>query len=293
MAAGSMAKDLSSASDPLIVSENRVEDGYLKNRKFWVPFDSQGSLFTDPKSHVKDKYLYLVHAPSRISFEHPDSLKDLLISVSLINKNHNKTFGGTDHGVFILKVPKNLIFATSPVDIGLDNGAIFPVSLEGTGLKPGMSFAEIKARLIELQASNPDGKEVSDQAVADTASILKYGNRLRIELRDKFKKHGIHHPDKVMEKAAIRRLGPHSWSNGHTEIVVLGKNESEAVKVAGVLFFKTTPATEKSRFLDFASKYSLPAVELDQLVMNPLIDQMPSIGETVSVQGIPIDWEGD
>ena len=56
-----------------------------------------------------------------------------------------------------------------------------------------MSTAQIKEKMTYLSSSNPDVKEVTDQDVSDVASMLKFGNRLRIELRDKLKKHGIHH----------------------------------------------------------------------------------------------------
>jgi hypothetical protein len=274
---------------PFFKATNYIEELYLKNRYFWRPFDEEKSLFTDPATHFKDKYLYLVHAPSQGSFDNPKSLKNLLISASLINQKHNKTFN-ENGGVFILKVPKNLIFATSPVDIGLDNDAIFPISFDDTGLASEMTTAAIKEKMTSLSSSNLDAKEITDQDVSDVASILKFGNRLRIELRNKFKKHGIHHPHEVMKRAAVRRLGERAWSQGHTEIVVLGMHEDEEIEIAGVLFFSTAPLSEKERFKRFASKRSLPTVELDSLKMNPTIEAMPST-ETGSVQDLPIDWD--
>jgi hypothetical protein len=94
-----------------------------------------------------------------------------------------------------------------------------------------------------------------------------------------------------MEKAAIRSLGANTWSAGHTEIAVLGQYENEAVEIAGVLFFKATPEIEKKRLLDFAHKYSLPSVEIDQLQMNPTIEKLPLTGNGTAVQDLPIDWE--
>jgi hypothetical protein len=278
----STTKVFPSDSDSLIVAESCAENSYLKNREFWEPFDISRSLFTDPKNHADDKYLYLVHAPSRLSFDNPSSLKNLLISASLINQKHNKTYMAPQKGVFILKVPKNLIFATSPFDVGLDNDAINPINFDDFGVKPGMSDAEIRARI---------GGKPTDPEFAGILSILKYGNRLRLELRNQFRKFGIHHPYKVLERAAIRRLSANSWSSGHTEIVVLVKYRGESVEVAGVLFFKDAPGIEKRRFLDFAHKYSIPSVELDHLIMNPTITSMPEVGEVSMVQKIPIIWD--
>ena len=124
--------------------------------------------------------------------------------------------------------------------------------------------------------------------------MLLHGNRLRIELGEKFRKHGIRDPRQLITKAGVRKLGKKCYSAGHTEIIVLGKNDSQQVEISGVLFFQEAEELEKTRYREFAATHGILCIELDQVRMNPAIDDMPILPEGrthIKVQDLPMDWD--
>lgn len=154
------------------------------------------------------------------------------------------------------------------------------------GLQPGMSVEELQ-NVAPFLLGDDEGARVLQ-------SILTHGNRLRIELGHQFRKHGIRHPQQLIARAGIRRLGVRSYSSGHTEIAVFGKDSMQKVEISGVLYFNDADESEKITYNEFSKKFGIPCIVLDKLRMNPSIETMPFVpagASGVMVQDLPIDWD--
>jgi len=289
---------------PLLEAKTAKEQRHLENRRLWVPHDQPGSFFTDPAHHDETHYAYIVHRPYH---DHPDFLDHLeylhgerLLSTSLITHTHNQTFGAPTKGTLILRVPEELIIATSPVDIGFDTSAINPETdwidaLTSCGICKDMTPTEMRATFsVSPMATN--FSQFSDDDCLKLQSILLHGNRLRIELGKTFRKFGIHAPQEVIQQAAVRKLGTQCHSGGHTEIALKAKQGSHQVEVIGVQFFRDTESSEKEAYRKFATERGLPCVELEAVKMNPPILTMPDFPpgrDDCPVQDLPLHWEDD
>lgn len=117
--------------DPSFVFETEERYGQLNwpTRSSWAPFYLPGSTFTDPKKYNPAHFQFIVHGLTSSSennvldilLKKPESIKNTLISASLVTEQHVPTYGRCG---FILAVPSENVFAAKPSDMGLNNAAI-------------------------------------------------------------------------------------------------------------------------------------------------------------------------